>query len=28
LFVEAAEQRPALQPWLEGGTRWTLRRQG
>jgi RNA polymerase sigma-70 factor (ECF subfamily) len=27
-FVQAAEQRPALQPWLQGGTRWTLRDQG
>jgi RNA polymerase sigma-70 factor (ECF subfamily) len=27
-FVKAAEERPQLQPWLEGGTRWTLRDQG
>jgi RNA polymerase sigma-70 factor (ECF subfamily) len=27
-FVQAAEQRPALLPWLEGGTRWTHRGQG
>jgi RNA polymerase sigma-70 factor, ECF subfamily len=27
-FLEAAEQRPLLEPWLRGGTRWTLRRQG
>lgn len=26
-FTEAAERRPALQPWLEGGTKWTLRKQ-
>lgn len=27
-FLHAAEQRPQLLPWLEGGTRWTLRKQG
>jgi RNA polymerase sigma-70 factor (ECF subfamily) len=26
-FLEAAEKRPLLLPWLEGGTRWTLRKQ-
>ena len=27
-FVQAAEQRPLLQHWLQEGTRWTLRKQG
>lgn len=27
-FMQAAERRPHLQPWLEGGTRWTLQKQG
>jgi RNA polymerase sigma-70 factor, ECF subfamily len=27
-FADAAERRPLLQPWLEGGTKWTLRSQG
>jgi RNA polymerase sigma-70 factor (ECF subfamily) len=27
-FVQAAERRPALLPWLNAGTRWTLRKQG
>jgi RNA polymerase sigma-70 factor (ECF subfamily) len=27
-FLQAAERRPLLQPWLRGGTRWTLRKQG
>jgi RNA polymerase sigma-70 factor (ECF subfamily) len=26
-FLEAARQRPALEQWLEGGTRWNLRKQ-
>lgn len=27
-FSAAASLRPTLQPWLEGGTSWTLRKQG
>ena len=27
-FVKAAERRPLLLPWLDAGTRWTLRKQG
>jgi RNA polymerase sigma-70 factor, ECF subfamily len=27
-FVVAASKRPALEPWLEDGTRWKLRKQG
>jgi RNA polymerase sigma-70 factor (ECF subfamily) len=27
-FMAAASLRPALQPWLTGGTSWTLRKQG
>jgi RNA polymerase sigma-70 factor (ECF subfamily) len=27
-FLEGAERRPLLQPWLRGGARWTLRKQG
>jgi RNA polymerase sigma-70 factor (ECF subfamily) len=27
-FVQAAERRPQLSPWLKEGTRWSLRKQG
>jgi RNA polymerase sigma-70 factor (ECF subfamily) len=27
-FVEAAEHRPLLSPWLKEGTRWSQRKQG
>jgi RNA polymerase sigma-70 factor (ECF subfamily) len=27
-FVKEAERRPLLLPWLNAGTRWTLRKQG
>jgi len=26
-FLQAAERRPQLLPWLNAGTRWTLRKQ-